>query len=86
MFDTVDGRNPATVDMVNTYYLRGFIHPTGGWEWDFFHQQWLDLMQSPLLKRLKLPGARTILLDSFQQHVKATFSTHLFINKTSSRG
>ena len=28
--DTVDGRNPVPVDMVNIlYYLQGFIHP--GW-------------------------------------------------------
>ena len=55
MFDTVDGRNPATVDMVNTHYLR--FHTSQVVVWDFFHQQWLDLMQSPLLKRLKLPGS-----------------------------
>ena len=55
MFDTVDGRNHATVDMVNTHYVR--FHTSQVVVWDFFHQQWLDLMQSPLLKRLKLPGS-----------------------------
>ena len=22
-----------------SHFSRGFIHPNGGWEWDFFHQQ-----------------------------------------------
>ena len=33
----VDGRNPAPVEVGSfSNYLQGFIHPTGGWEWDFW--------------------------------------------------
>jgi len=32
----VDERNPAPVEVGSfSNYLQGFIHPTGGWEWDF---------------------------------------------------
>ena len=40
--DTVDGRNPAPVDMIDKYPViyQGFLHPKGGWPWDFSHQQY----------------------------------------------
>ena len=37
---TVDGRNPAPVEVGSlSHYLQGFNNIPGGWEWDFFHQQ-----------------------------------------------
>ena len=38
--DTVDGRNPAPVDMVNTPLITGF-YTSQVVVWDFFHQQYL---------------------------------------------
>ena len=33
---TVDGSNPAPVEVGSlSHHLQGFIHPNGGWEWDF---------------------------------------------------
>ena len=33
---TVDGRNPAPVEVGRlSHYLPGLMHPKGGWEWDF---------------------------------------------------
>ena len=37
---TVDGRNPAPVDMVNLLLFTRVLYIPGGWEWDFFHQQY----------------------------------------------
>ena len=34
---TVDGRNPAPVDLVNIPFFTGFLYIPGGWEGDFFH-------------------------------------------------
>ena len=39
-FNMVDGRNPAPVDMVNVPSFTRFSTSQGGWEWDFFHQQY----------------------------------------------
>jgi len=39
MNTTVDGseirRLPVEVGILYPMYLQGFIHPNGGWEWDF---------------------------------------------------
>ena len=33
---TVGGRNPAPFEVGSfSHYLHSFIHPNGGWEWDF---------------------------------------------------
>ena len=40
-FDTVDGRRPALVDMVNIPLFCRVLYISGGWPWDFFHQQYV---------------------------------------------
>ena len=44
---TVDGRNPAPVDMVNFQFFSGFY--TSQVVQDFFHQQYVSLLQGRCL-------------------------------------
>ena len=50
---TVDGRNPAPDDMLNTYYLRWVLYITGGCLGFLNHQQYLKAILLPEIPKFK---------------------------------